>query len=255
MNDFGEGPQGSGIAPAPAKDYSAGRKLRGLSAEVQDRNKYAGLKRGVPGAPERLTSAQLITIALELGFNHADFGIEDPGDEMQVMPRVATDAEALYLQVPALVPLGFYATFFGATSPALFWSDLGFLIPSKIPAMPLMDAILIWWQMLHLARDPSACQSVLGESASLVLGGYGFDGKDYEISLAPSALGAGFLWAPRGLVTAPKAEYDEQKHHREIVGFGFSQCMYFSRIHLRGSVSASLYGPERISMGKAVNTT
>lgn len=245
-----DGPGGPGTPPP--KEYSAGRKLRGVSVEkASETNNIAGLKRGQPTDPgPKLSSPQLYSIALELGFSWSDFGISDPSDPTMLSPRPATDAEALFLQVPARIPLGFYGTFIGATAPALFWSDLSYLYPRDVPTMEVYDALPIWWQAVHLVRDPAACQLVIGEPASLVLGGRGFDGKDYEISLAPGSIGAAFNWAPRALVMAPKVEFDDQKHYREIVGFGFSHCLFFSRIHLRGGVSGSLYGVERLPMSK-----
>ena len=251
MHDDGDQGHPGNQVPPPKKDYSVGRKLRGLSAEED--NRYAGLRRGAPADLAELSSQELVTIALELGFPWTDFGItNDPNNPTLCYPRAATDAEALFLQVPARIPVGFYATFFGASSPALFWGDLGFLMPKDVPRLEVRELLPTWWQAIHLARDTKASQDILGEPVSLVVSGHGFDGHDFEISLAPGSIGAAFGWAPRGLVMAPKVEFDEGKRHREIIGFGFSQCIFFSRIHLRGGVSGSLYGPERLPMGKGV---
>jgi hypothetical protein len=214
-----------------------------MSAEAG--NAIQPLKRGKPLAPAMLDSRHQWTIALEMGFQSGDFGVSGD-DPTETMPREATEAEALYLSFPPQIPFSLYAAVFEGTAPSLFWSDAGFLFPREVATRAVEEVLSDWWRAIHLARTPSASEKVLGESTSLVLHMRGFDGKDFEMSIPSNNVGPGCLWAPRQVMMCPKAKFDPQIGHWQLVGFGISQHLYFQSIHLFGNITGNLYGPERL---------
>jgi len=239
-------PEGTPHQPlAVGAKYSGGRRLRGLSAE--DGNKIQPSPKRMTSEPEVLTSAQQTLLALELGFPGDSMGFPDPDAPDSLVRREPTDSEALFLQFPGKFPLSFYASVFEGTAPTLFWTDCGkYMTGKNRKEKEHREIVIAWWRALHLGRNPASCEQLVGEPCDLALLCQSFDGIDYDISIPPGAVGTFFQNSPRGVIAAPKIEFDPTKGHRVIAGFGYSQALYFHTLHLIGRLSGGLYSPQAL---------
>ena len=255
-----QGGGGGGKASVPLdKKHVGGRRLKGLSTPGSNRilepYKSKITKDGIEdkilpeaGKPYRLTSQQLVSMAIELGLPWSDLSQPNPHVANTVLERAPTDAEILYLQFPGQVPLAFYAQVFGSSAPSLFWSDLGAELPTHRTTLSdedLKHRLEDWWRALHRVRDDASCTETLGEAADLVVHGRSPSDREYEITIPGRSVNAIFTGAPRAVITQPKAEFDPNLGHRIITGFGFADVMYFHAFHLLGRTTWKYHSPDK----------
>ena len=235
----------AGDEPKPPIDssYSAGCRIRGLSAADGDRLMEPYRKRKTEDPV--LESEILASLALELGFQWDALSIRTGPFGLE--PRVPTAAESLLLQMPPTIQLAFLGEVFGGGMPSLFWSDFGDILPLdplNLDAYERDQKRRTLYHAIHIARTPQAAQSILGEVVDLILTSENFDKQTYEYSLSSAQIGAIFSKAPRVILTNPQTEFDAKLGHKLIVSFGFSQAVYFKSIHLRGVMTHKLWSPE-----------
>jgi len=246
---MGEG----GQRPPIDGSYSGGRRLRGLSIDLKGKapqgvgTEAPRSKR--PDEPALLDSASLTKMALELGFAWDTFATSSDGT-FEVIARQPTDAEALYLQVPNPITLAFYTQAFGGGLPALFWSDLGAVMP-KVPHQMTEEerrrVANAFYVGLCLIQSQGAADSILGEGVRLVLICATYDRGTYEITLGPGQVGAIFRDVPRAVVLRPQCEFDPMRGHKVITGFGSEEIHYWQSAYLRGAASQQMWGIEEVA--------
>lgn len=260
--ESGEGPKegGKGAGGAPAIGYQGGRFLLGQGMDPKREIWGDPEHEGRFGPPEIADTHELIALAEEMGFVSDAFGKRGPDGDPE--PREVTDAEAVYLQLPPVIPFALGVNVKGGGQFSIYWTDLHRVLnPGKADARRLTERERIEERRQRLeaftkvinAAKLGVLEKLVGEPCGLVFTGKNFQGEPFSTHVDPRTVGPLHYSAPRILVADPLVVQNGKKKHREILGFGVASICYFHSLVLMGGISADPYDPIKITFKKELS--
>lgn len=255
----GEGGEqgGSGGGASASVGYQGGRFLLGQGMDPKREIWGDPEPEDRFGPPEIVDTAELIALAEEMGFVSDAFGKKGPDGDPE--PREATDAEAVYLQIPPVIPFAVGVNLKGGGAFSIFWTDLyRVLHPGKADGRRMSEKDRLEERRSRLeaytrvinAAKLGTLDKLIGEPCGLVFTGKNFQGEPFSVHIDPRTLGPLHYSSPRIFVVDPLVVQNRKKKHREILGFGVASICYFHSMVLMGGMSAEPYDPVKIQFKK-----